>query len=127
MFTVDEEFHTFPNRARRVDCKAKRWWLLWGGIEHREDDPGCAITLQFKDGRHEPGMRAIRKILAGETYSVNFHHVPKELLEKCPTFASIAAARLAGVGLSATDEVMKSGVRAEVNGEVVSQMCVEDK
>ncbi|KAH7706170.1 hypothetical protein AAVH_26599 [Aphelenchoides avenae] len=83
-----------------ADAEAKRWWRVWGAVQHREDDPGFAIILQTANGRPEPGMRALRHVPPDEILSVNFHHVPKELLEQCPSFAGIACARLAGEGLT---------------------------
>ncbi|KAH7701429.1 CBP-B protein, partial [Aphelenchoides avenae] len=85
-----------------TDDESKRWWRFWGGVVHRDYNPGFAIILQTVNGRPEPGMQPLRTVLPGEPFSVNFHHVPNELLEQCPTFAVIATARLAGEGLVLT-------------------------
>lgn len=80
--------------------KAILWWKFWGGVLHREDNPAFEITLQYGlAGQPQPGIRSLRLVPAGEAFSVNFHHVPPELLIHCPSFADVAAARLTGKDL----------------------------
>ncbi|KAH7706171.1 hypothetical protein AAVH_26600 [Aphelenchoides avenae] len=72
-------------------------------------------------------QRPVRDVPVGEPFSVNFHHVPKELLERCPSFADIAFARLAGEGLAASAKDLKGVEVRRLDGEVVSQPCWEQK
>lgn len=67
---------------------------FWRKVRHVEKDPRCDIGVIRHNDRYFPTLRSLRRPKPCDELTVNFRHVPSDILERFTDFAHMVAKKL---------------------------------